>query len=408
MYKTVLLAVIICCFIGCQKQSTAYPKLGYYHGELQLSEGEVLPVNLRLFKNNADALQMETTNASEEVLFDEIQIINDSLHIPMIAFDGNMILAFKGEQLSGYFIEENIGRKIPFSAKFGQQERFTTSTPAQANVSGDWEVDFYSDTPEKLYKAKGTFSQNNNKVTGTFSTATGDYRFLEGVVHADSLRLGTFDGTHVYLFKAQVTDSVMKGKFYVGNHRVIAFSAKRNDAFELPDANALTYLKDETKAFNFSFPDTAGNMVSLSDARFKDKVTLVQIMGTWCPNCMDETRFYVDYLNANAAAAIEIVGLSFEYAKTEEKAINAIKRYQKKLGVKYPILLAQYGGVNKKQAQEKLPMLNKVISYPTTIFVDKQGVVRKIHTGFNGPATGEKYLEFKEDFQTTMDALLAE
>jgi len=53
-------------------------------------------------------------------------------------------------------------------------------------------------------------------------------------------------------------------------------------------------------------------------------------------------------------------------------------------------------------------MLNKVVSYPTTIFIDKKGKVRKIHTGFNGPATGDKYIAFKEDFESFVEMLLGE
>ncbi len=74
----------------------------------------------------------------------------------------------------------------------------------------------------------------------------------------------------------------------------------------------------------------------------------------------------------------------------------------------YPILLAQYGTSNKQKANEKLPMLNHILSYPTTIYIDKAGEVRKIHTGFNGPATGEKFVEFKEEFNKTIKALTSE
>ncbi len=81
-------------------------------------------------------------------------------------------------------------------------------------------------------------------VKGTFRTKTGDYRYLDGVVDGDTLKLSTFDGTHVFMFKAQVTDSTFQGYFYSGNHSVEKFIAKRNDAFELPDANTLTFLKE--------------------------------------------------------------------------------------------------------------------------------------------------------------------
>jgi hypothetical protein len=131
-------------------------------------------------------------------------------------------------------------------------------------------------------------------------------------------------------------------------------------------------------------------------------------MGTWCTNCLDETRFYVDFVKNNPDLDLQIVGLAFEYAKTEEKAFEGIQRLKEREGVPYPILLAQYGTSNKQKANEKLPMLNHILSYPTTIYMDKNGQVRKIHTGFNGPATGEKFVEFKDEFNKTIQELTSD
>jgi len=131
-------------------------------------------------------------------------------------------------------------------------------------------------------------------------------------------------------------------------------------------------------------------------------------MGTWCPNCLDESKYYAEFYKSNRNKDIEFVALAFEYAKTKEEAFSRIERLQFKVGIDYPILLAQYGTSDKEKAQEKLPMLNHVLSYPTSIFIDKTGKVRKIHTGFNGPATGDEYVEFKAGFEEFVGALLAE
>ena len=211
-----------------------------------------------------------------------------------------------------------------------------------------------------------------------------------------------------FLFTAKVTDSTMEGQFYSGNHWKEPFVAKRNETYELPSANNLTYLKEGYDGIDFSFPNTLDEMISLKDDRFKDKVVIVQIMGTWCPNCLDESKYYAEFQKNNKDKDVEFVALAFEYAKTKEAALSRIDRLQANVGIEYPILLAQYGTSDKAKAQEKLPMLNHVLSYPTSIFIDKTGKVRKIHTGFNGPATGEKYVEFKAEFEGFVDKLLSE
>ena len=65
--------------------------------------------------------------------------------------------------------------------------------------------------------------------------------------------------------------------------------------------------------------------------------------------------------------------MAFENAKTKEKAINGLKRMKERVGLNYEILIAQIGTNDKGKAQEKLPMLNKVASYPTTIYLDRTG-----------------------------------
>ena len=380
---------------------------GDWWGKMDVSAKNILPFNFHLFKNKDGDYNMEMYNADEVVSVDEIYIKGDSIKIQMPIFEGYISGTFTENEIKGNFIKESLNRVVPFTAVHEKRDRFELTGDAEVNISGVWETYFKVNT-NQAYPAKGIFMQDGNKIKGTFRTKTGDYRFLEGVVDGDSLKLSAFDGAHVFLFTAKVTDSTLEGQFFSGNHSVEDFMAIRNEAFELPDANTLTFLREGYDRFNFSFPDENGKMVSLSDSKFKDKAVLVQIMGTWCPNCLDETRFYMDYFENNPSTDIELVALAFEYAKTEEQAFKGISRLRERVGVDYPILLAQFGTSNKQKANEKLPMLNHILSYPTTIYIDKEGQVQKIHTGFNGPATGEKHEEFKKEFAETIKGLTEE
>lgn len=390
---------------SCKNNKTPELKEGQWLAEIEVSNGQRLPFEFTLSKNMDSGYVMKVFNAEEVITIDEFEFNGDSIDIRMPIFEGHISGTFTDEQITGQFLEESKGRSVPFKATYGFSERFKTAKDAQVNISGIWETYFNVNT-EGEYPAKGIFMQNGNKVKGTFRTNTGDYRYLDGVVTGDSLKLSAFDGSHVFLFLAQVTDSTLNGTFYSGEHTVQEFMGARNEAFELPDSNSLTYLREGYDRFNFSFPNTEGVEVSLDDPMFKNKTVLVQIMGTWCPNCLDETRFYVDYIKNNPELDVQFVGLAFEYAKTEEKAFEGIQRLKEREEVPYPILLAQYGTSNKQKANEKLPMLNHILSYPTTIYIDKNGDVRKIHTGFNGPATGDKFVEFKKEFNSTIQELV--
>ena len=390
--------------VGCKEEKVVKNLAkGNWLVELELMDNQVLPFNLKVEKNINCDYEMNIINADEVIRIDEVEVKGDSIFMYTPVFEGFLAGTFTDSIIEGQFIKESLDRIVPFKAIHGVNERFMVANKKdKENVTGIWET-YFSPNLEEEYVGKGIFLQEGNKVTGTFRTTTGDYRFLDGVMDGDSLKLSAFDGAHAFLFTAKVTDSSMNGVFYSGNHFKEPFVATRNDDFELPDPDSLTFLNEGYDKLAFTFPDSNGDKVSLSDDRFHNKVVIVQLMGTWCPNCLDETKFLVEYMAENKD--IEVIGLAFESAKTEDKAFKGIQRLKDRIGVGYPILLAQYGTYDKLKAQEKLPMLNHVLSYPTTIFIDKKGNVRKIHTGFNGPATGEKYIEFKKEFNELVTQL---
>lgn len=405
MIRKLTILPLLILILSCNEQHSNTLSEGVWRAQLQLTDTEILPFNFEV--TSADALKI--FNADEVIMVTDITYSSDTIVIKTPVFEGYIEAVVKDGTLKGSFVKESLDRTVPFYAEFGNTERFDVATeiPTQS-VTGNWETVFSPDSEDGKYMAKGEFKQEGTKVIGTFRTTTGDYRYLEGVMDGRTMKLSAFDGAHAFLFTATVTDSTMIGRFYSGNHWEEPFAAKRNATFELPSANDLTFLNAGYDALMFTFPDTEGNAVSLSDDRFTNKVVVVQIMGTWCPNCLDESKYYAEYYNSNVNRDIEFVALAFEYAKTEAKAISSIKRLQDNVGINYPILLAQFGTSSKSKAQEKLPMLNHVLSYPTSIFIDKKGKVRKIHTGFNGPATGEKFTEFKTEFTSFVDSLMNE
>ncbi len=401
-YVTFLLILIA---ISCDNAPPAL-QTGIWRATLEVQDEKQLPFIFEVKENG----KLIIRNAEERIEVDEITIDGNAIKIQTPVYEGYFdgILSNDGKRIAGEFIKPSLDRVVPFTMVYGEEDRFHINKKASTDITGNWESVFSPDIEEDRYIAKGIFEQDGNQVTGTFRTTTGDYRYLEGTINGDQMSLSTFDGAHAFLFTATVTDSTLEGHFYSGNHWKEPFVGKRNPSYELPDAKNLTFIKDGYEELAFSFPNTDGTMVSLSDDRFKNKVVIVKIMGSWCPNCLDESKFYMKYLKEHPDTDLEIVALAFEYAPTKEKAIASIERLKKRMSITYPILLAQYGSSDKKLAQEKLPMLNHILSYPTSIFVDRKGDVRRIHTGFNGPATGDKHLEYKKEFETFVKSLLDE
>ena len=396
-----LLIVLLFSLSSCSEEYKV--SSGAYIGNLYTLDNQAIPFNLYVMNDGS----VEIYNHKDIVAMKKITYIKDSFLIKSPVFEGYIKAKKSSDGMEGYFYNNSLDRKIKFNAYPGN-ERFKLKNNSKIyNFSGKWKVVFNPGELEE-YNAIGIFDQESHKISGTFRTTTGDYGFMEGVSEENSIKLSTFNGAHSFLFKGQLEENTISGFFYRGNYNKIPFVANRDQNFTLPNPNNLTAINNHYNKFNFSFEDNKGRIVADTDQRFNNKVLVIQIMGTWCPNCLDETTFISEFINQNDYEDLEFVSLAFEYAKTKEEAINNINKLIDRFNIKYPILLAQFGTSNKVEAQKKMPVLKQVISYPTLIFIDKKKKIRSIHTGFNGPATGEKYENFKKEFEELVIKLLNE
>jgi len=399
-----LIAITI--LASCSKKSET-PKnlaLGLWRGEIT-QQGQKLPFNFTLEENSEQTgdLQLVIHNDEERIVVDEVSRKGDSLLVTFNFFDTELRLKILDNELIGIYNKRYSENHIlGFRAKFGEKDRFSTTE----KDSGINKVKFVEDDG-KVYPAIAKLKQTDKKVTGTFLTETGDYRFLEGVVDGDSLKLSAFDGTHLFLFTALIAgDSIKSGQFWHGKNTYEKWSGFKNPDAVLTDHYELTYLKDGYDKIAFSFPDLEGKQVSLLDKQYEGKVVILQIFGTWCPNCMDETKFYTKWYNENKDRGVEIIALAYENKPDYEYARARVLKMKERLKAPYQFLIA--GTSDKEEASKTLPMLNQIISFPTSIFLDRNGDVRKIHTGFSGPGTGEDFEIWKKSFETLTNELLSE
>lgn len=373
-----------------------------------MSQDQEIPFIVNIDQKDG-SYQAFIQNAEEQILLDEFYISQDYINIPMHIFDSEFNGQFIENEMTGTWRKNGFTPpyELVFEAKKGDFPRFDVDeSVAPMDFSGKWEVTFQNEDGS-TYPALGIFEQNGNLLTATFLTETGDYRFLEGIVEGSKMKLSAFDGEHAFLFQANMqSDETVTGEFWAGRSSYENWTAKRNESYELRDAESLTYLKEGYEGVEFSFPDMEGNPLSFPNEKYEGKVVILQIFGSWCPNCMDETKFYVDWYNRHSNEPVEIIGLAYERSPEFEIAQPKVQRMIDKLSIPYDFVIA---GVNDKaKASETLPMLSGILSFPTSIFIDKQGKVRRIHTGFTGPGTGIYYEQFVEDFNLLMDKLLNE
>jgi thiol-disulfide isomerase/thioredoxin len=279
----------------------------------------------------------------------------------------------------------------------GVGERFMGGDVPTGSVAGHWRMDF-ADDPDAL----GIFEQHEDgTLSGTIVTSTGDYRYLAGEVFGSSMSLSVFDGSHAFLFTADVDASgerLIDGVFNSGGYYRDTFTARRiaeDDPFEPLNAfDAVTLQPGVTK---LSLPQ-------LRETPYEGAPTLVVAFGTWCPNCHDEAPMLKAMYDKYHEQGLEILGLAFERSDDYERSMRQIERFKERYGISWNII--PVGDTDKARAAAALPDLSDFASYPTTIFVRRDRSVEAILSGYAGPATGERHARLMEEFDKHLAAIM--
>lgn len=324
----------------------------------------------------------------------------DSVVVDIADYAATITARQLGDSLTGFY--RNVGNRGPRTIPFRAARGRWPAAPAPQRLLGRWNATFFGDwgTSPRVFELEN----GPGGLTGTVLSNTGDYGRFWGSATADSFALAHFDGSFVYLLSGRLDGDTLRGTFHAGLRSQTHWKAVRAGAApHLADPATLT-LADTTAPFRFSFPDPAGRVVASDDPQFRGKVVLVDVFGTWCPTCHDAAPALVDLYRRYHARGLEIVGLAYEVSGDPAVDGPLVQRYRQKFGIPFPLLLA---GINDTEAAAAtLPQLTNFTSFPTTIFIGRDGRVRRVHAGFYGPAAGARHRRQVEEFRREIERLL--
>jgi thiol-disulfide isomerase/thioredoxin len=385
-----------------------------------------VPFGLTILQDRSAAGRMHASiiNGSEAIPFTSSEWDGTNLKLHLEQYDGVLTVRLNGADLTGDWTRQTSRgvKHYPFSARRQKkqvQQKWNWDRPS---LDGEWVFQF-SETSGTDRVAPATFKQHVGvvhvegddavaEVEGTIAPVSGDYGLLAGSIRAQKneapkFQLSRFDGIHIVMISGEFRpDGSIKGKLNTEEFTATRKQTAATTTAEAePDPESVTKLKNPDEPFRFSAIDPkTGQRVTQDDPRFKGKPYIVDIFGTWCPNCHDEAPLLTDLYNRYHAQGLEIVGLAYEYVDEPARNARVLDVYRKKYSVEFPLLMA--GTTDEGQIAKTLPQLVGFGAYPTTIFVGADGRVRKIHAGFSGPATGDRFTEVKKRLEENTRELL--
>jgi thiol-disulfide isomerase/thioredoxin len=373
---------------------------GRWSAVLDLAGGQ-LPFRLEITRSDS-GWGGRLTNASQWGSLSAVRLKGDSIVLEMADYDAAITAAVHGDSLTGYY--HNVGSNGPRTIPFRAARGFRPIVNAPEALLGRWDATYFQEegTSPRI------FDLRNEPLgfQGTVISSTADYGPFFGEVVADSFAIGLFDGSFVYLLTGKLEGDTLRGIFHAGLRTQTPWKAVRSaGSAHLRSPNQITHA-DTTKPFRFAFPDLQGRVVGNEDRRFRGKVVLIDIFGTWCPTCHERTPELMRLYQRYHRRGLEIVGLAYEV--TGDTAIDGrqVRRYRDKFSIPFPLLLA---GTNDDETVEAtLPQLRGFSAYPTTIFLGRNGRARRVHAGFHSGRSGEFFVKQFREFEKEIEQLLAE
>lgn len=374
-----------------------------WRGAIQM-QGAEMPFQF-IYKTSPEPIFI-IKNGDEMVPFHLSETRNDSLFFNSATFNGCFVFKPTSEGvLEGYWLNAKTDSpyRLPFHADASIPWRFNCESSTSINLSGTYQALFQDLEGGEPEHVQLKLTQTKHVISGTFLSETGDYRYLEGVIKNDSLFLSAMDGSHAYLFTAAINKDELLGVFQSGLSHRQTWSAKRsNESFYIKPKKAKTSLRER---FDFTFSDSAGNPFQLSRSQFVGKPCLISISASWCSNCLDEAVFLNELYESYHSKGLEVILVSFETATDSAAAWKNITRFVRGTDLKFDALL---GGLKstKQTVSAALPTMNPIIAYPTLIALNQNHQIVDVHSGFNGPATGPIYEQFRRDYFKLCDTLV--
>lgn len=347
---------------------------------------------------NADG-SLFIRNGDEEVGMEKRNESADSVEYSLAVFDASLVFPKStGSKFEGWYRKGDA--RIPsrgLRMLAGLKSPATFAEPC-LSVEGSWPIDFLEDNK---VQDKGILilHQKGNQLKGSILTETGDYRFLNGAIRRNKAYLQTFDGGHAYYFRLQFSEDAksLDGEFLYSQNGKQFFRGRLDNQAKLSGGFSGQVSAEK---FQFSGNDVSGKKITQD--YFQGKGLVLQVMGSWCPNCLDETRFLVEEYPGRPAG-VEFAGLAFERKDDPAYAQERIAIVRRKLAV--PYLLLHGGKASKDSASRKLPQVGGVKAFPTTVFIKPDGRILKIHSGFSGPATGVAYEVWQKEFRELLQQI---
>jgi peroxiredoxin len=399
MLRCMIGKLSIAAFLALAPVATAQSLAGRWDATVNVN-GLDVPFRFELAGDGA-GIQGTFFNGDERLTSTGGRMENGSLTLTWDYFASNLEAAFKDGALDGKYVQARRAERAiyPFHAKRFQASTADRSAPS---IGGQWVIPNKSPKGEQAWRF--IVHQSGSDVSAAILRIDGDTGALTGSYRNGKFVLSHFSGVRPLLLEVSLTGDGSLDILQNGKNKLTAVRSQEAQAKGLPqptDPLKHTSVKDASEAFQFSFPDLNGHLVSNLDARFQGKVVLVEITGSWCPNCHDEAPFLVELYRKFRGQGLEIVSLSFEEGdqlKNPERLRAFVKRY----GIEYTMLLCG----EPDEAKDKLTQAVNWNSWPTTFFVGRDGLVKSVHAGFPSSASAELFRQAKEDFTAQVEKLL--
>lgn len=398
--------LILACILAIYSLNTfsQFIKPGQWRGDIHYSNVDV-SLTFEIGYPVDEVPEITFVNGRERRVVKNATIEGDSIFIPLDPFDVEIRARFAAMSITGVYKKYYRDLTIPFSAEYGKPRMIKNSVRTSPPIEKRWDITF-SPESSSISRGVGLFTQRGHIVTGTIMTQVSDYRYFEGILDGDSIKLSCFDGAHAFAFLGKKSEEGWSGEMVYDDGYSEPWIAIYDAEAELKNPFEIVDIEPGSQKPYYDLLGAGEGRDAIDPSRYENKVLIIQLFGTWCPNSHDQTKYLVDWYKKNQEKDVAILAASFEANYSREYGLERLEKYREVNEIPYDMVLA--GRLSKTGAALPFPFMERIEAFPTLVIQDKSGYVRYVHSYFNGPATGEYYRTFDKRFNQIIDSLLDE
>lgn len=271
--------------------------------------------------------------------------------------------------------------------------RSPSSAAPEIDLSGVWKLTMSKSGVAKMVVTK----ESETAVSATLWFKNGVTEFVSGNIVGKHAFLSRFDGVSPYLLSLELDGERLQGEWVTSPDvsQREALNGERSEDFPI------------ASPIEVNAPDDRLRLAELEHPRYAGQPVVVQLVGSWCAHCKSAAPVIAKLYEKYQSKGLRILTIDYEFTEDSSYNLQRAAQFKNEYGITWQ-LITRDGRVDEfwDILPNGLAGEEPFVAFPITIFLNQNGTIHALHSGFVGPESGEPHQALEARFDQWANEIL--